>query len=190
MNIYLDGKFGFGLDLENFMKLGLKVEQELTEDEIEEILRKGEFQKIYDKILRFASLRPRSEKEFDSWLRKHKVHSSLHTKLFDKLKRLDFLDDAKFAVWWVGQRLQFKLKSKRELIYELKSKGIDKNIIDDTLAEVNIDEVKVAKKLIDKKKYRWEKLEGFEARKKMSTFLAGKGYGWDIVKQVIREYED
>ena len=30
VNVYLDDKFGFGIDLENFIKLGLKVEQELT----------------------------------------------------------------------------------------------------------------------------------------------------------------
>ena len=58
VNIYLDEEFGFGLDLENFVKLGLKVEQKLSEDEVEEIVKKAEFQKVYDKILRFASLRP------------------------------------------------------------------------------------------------------------------------------------
>lgn len=186
----MDGKFGFGLDLESFVKLGLKAEQELTEDEIAEILKKAEFQKTYDKILRFASLRPRSEKEFESWFRKHKVHTSLHAKLFGKLKRLDFLNDTKFAVWWVDQRLRFKFKSKRELIAELRIKGINKNIIDDVLYDVKIDEVKMAKKLIEKKKYRWDKLEGFEARKKMSAFLARKGYGWDVVKEAIKARED
>ena len=59
VNIYLDGEYGFGLDLENFVKLGLKVEQEFTDEEIEKIIKKAEFQKVYDKILRFGSLRPR-----------------------------------------------------------------------------------------------------------------------------------
>jgi len=45
VNVYLDGKYGFGIDLENFMKMGLKVEQELSEKEISEILKKAEFQK-------------------------------------------------------------------------------------------------------------------------------------------------
>ena len=33
VNIYLDGKFGFGIDLENLVTLRLRVEQELTEEE-------------------------------------------------------------------------------------------------------------------------------------------------------------
>ena len=186
VNIYLDGKFGFGLDLENFVKLGLKVEQNLTERQIEEIVKKAEFQKIYDKILRFGSLRPRSEKEYRVWLMKHKVHESLHQELFNRLKRLDFLNDNKFAVWWIGQRLQFKSKSKKELVQELRIKGIDKEIIDDVLAESKIDEVAMAKKLLKKKKYMWEKLGDFESRKKMSEFLLRKGFNWEVVREVIK----
>ena len=119
VNIFLDGKFGFGLDLENFVKLNLKVGTELSEKRVGEIVKKAEFQKVYEKMLKFATLRPRSKKEFDNWLRKHKVHVSLHPELFNKLKRLEFLNDEKFATWWMEQRLQFKSKSKRELLQEL-----------------------------------------------------------------------
>ena len=118
INIYLDGKFGFGLDLENFVKFGLKVEQELSEERIIEITKKAEFQKVFDRILFFASLRPRSEKEVNNWLKRKKVDESFNNTLLEKLTKLELLDDEKFAVWWVEQRLQFKSKSKREKIKE------------------------------------------------------------------------
>ena len=38
VNVYLDNAFGFGIDLENFVKAGLKVDQELSDKEIEEIV--------------------------------------------------------------------------------------------------------------------------------------------------------
>ena len=186
VNIYLDDKFAFGLDLGNYMKLNLKVEQELTEKEVAEIVKKGEFQKVYDKILQFASLRPRSEKEFKNWLYRKKVHESLHEELFNKLKRLNFLDDEKFATWWVEQRNSFRPKSKRILNQELRIKGIDKEIIENVLADAQIDEAKIAKNLLEKKKYRWKNLDKFEARKKMSAFLARNGFGWDIVKKTVK----
>jgi regulatory protein len=63
VNIYLDGKFAFGIDLDNLVKLDLKVEQELSDEEVADIIKKAEFQKTLDKLLRFATLRPRSEKE-------------------------------------------------------------------------------------------------------------------------------
>jgi regulatory protein len=187
VNIYLDDRFAFGLDLENYMRLNLKVGQELTEKEVEEIVKKGEFQKVYDKILRFASLRPRSEKEFKNWLYRKKVHKSLYKELFDKLRRLDFLDDEKFAVWWVEQRNNFRPKSKRILNQELRIKGINKEIIENVLFEAKIDEAKIAKEMLEKKKYRWKNLNDFEARKKMSAFLARKGFGWDVVKKTVND---
>ncbi len=63
VNVYLDNKFGFGIDLDNFVLLNLKVDRELTEKEVQEIVKKAEFQKIFDKLLRFAMVRPRSGKE-------------------------------------------------------------------------------------------------------------------------------
>lgn len=186
VNIHLDGKFGFGLHLDNFVKLNLKVEQELSEKEVAEIVKKAEFQKTLDKLLRFTTLRPRSEKEINYWLKRKKVHESLEKDLFNKLKRLDLIDDRKFAEWWIGQRIQFKSKSKRELISELRIKGIDKNTIEDVLYGVGIDEVKNAKKLIQKNKYKWKRYNKQTARKKMGEYLARKGFAWEIIKKVIK----
>lgn len=185
--MYLDGKFGFGLDLETFTKFHLKIDQQLSDQEIEKIVEKAEFQKTSDKLLRFATLRPRSKKEIDTWLKKHKIHESLHDKLFNKLKRLELIDDKKFAEWWVGQRLHFKLKSKRELIAELRVKGIGKDTINNLLNKVNVDERGSAQKLLKKRQYKWERLSGFEARKKKSEYLARKGFGWDVIKKVVAD---
>lgn len=191
LNIYLDDRFGFGLDLENFVKFGLKVGQEISDEEIGKIVNESEFQKYYEKILKFGALRPRSEKEYRDWLKKHKVHESLHSKLFNRLKHLDFINDKKFALWWIEQRTTFSTKSKRALIQELRSKGVGKNIIDDVLFESEMDEFKVANKLLEKKKYMWEKLGEYEARIKKSQFLARNGFDWETIKKVLKvDYDD
>lgn len=184
VNIYLGGKFGFGLDLENFVKLNLKVEQELSEKQIAEIIKKAEFQKTLNKLLRFATLRPRSEKEISNWLRKYKVHESLYKKLFSRLKRLDLVDDKKFATWWVNQRNQFRPRSKRELNQELRIKGIPKEIISDVLEKIKIDEVVIAKNMLKKNMCKWKKLDKYKTRQKKSAYLARKGFGWEIIKKV------
>lgn len=187
VNVYLDDKFGFGVDLDNFVKLGLKVGQELTEERVGEVVKKAEFQKTLDKLLRFATLRPRSEKEIGDWMRRKKVHGSLHKKLFDKLKRLDLADDVRFAKWWVEQRQNFRPKSSRILKSELRIKGISKEIIDEVLEETQVDEVKIAGDLIEKKQYRWERFDRMAKKKKMQEYLARKGFGWEVVEKVLKE---
>lgn len=184
VNVYLDDKFGFGIDLDNFVLLHLKVDQELTDEEVIEVVRKAEFQKTLDKLLRFATLRPRSEKEITDYFRRKKVHESMWEELLEKLRHFELIDDLKFAKWWVDQRQNFKPKSKRVLKIELTKKGIVKEIINTVLDDTPIDEEKMAKDLIERKAYKWKGLEPRIARQKMSQYLAGKGFGWDVITKL------
>lgn len=186
VNVYLDDEFGFGIDLDNFVLLHLKVDQELTEKEVEEIVKKAEFQKTWEKLLRFVMVRPRAEKEIRDYFRRKKVHESLHEKLFEKLRHLELIDDEKFAKWWVEQRQAFKPKPKRILIQELRIKGIKSDTIEQVLGEEKVDEEKMARDLIEKKSYKWKGLEPCSARQKMSQYLAGKGFGWDVIEKVVK----
>lgn len=183
VNVYLNDKFGFGINLDNFVLLHLKMNQELTEEEIEKIIKRAEFQKTWDKLLRFATVRPRSEKEINDYFRRKEVHESLHSDLLKKLKHLNLLNDLEFAKWWVDQRLQFKKKSKRVIQMELVQKGIDKDTIDDAFEGTIVDEEKIAKELLTKKMYKWKKLELRDAKQKMSQYLVGKGFNWDIIEK-------
>ena len=185
VNVYLDDKFGFGIDLDNFVLLHLKVDQELTEKEIEDIVKKAEFQKTLDKLLRFAMVRPRSEKEVTDYFRRKKVHESLHDKLLEKLKHLELIDDEKFAKWWIEQRQAFRPKPKRILDQELRIKGVDREIVQRILGEEDVDEEKMAKELIEKKSYKWKNLPTRESRQKKSQYLAGKGFSWDVIEKVL-----
>ncbi|HTK03643.1 MAG TPA: RecX family transcriptional regulator [Alphaproteobacteria bacterium] len=191
VNIYLDDEFGFGIDLDNFVVLGLKINQELTQKEVEEIIKKAEFQKTLDKLLMFATLRPRSEKEIRDWFRRKEVHDSLFGELIARLKKLELLDDIKFAKWLVGQRVEFKSKSKRVIKLELQQKGIARDIIENILDETPIDEEKLAKELLEKKAYKWKGLEPRLTRQKMSQYLTGKGFGWDVISKALNntDYE-
>lgn len=77
VNVYLDGAFGFGIDLDNLVINHIKIGTVLTDEEVQKIIRKAEFQKTLDKLLKFATLRPRSEKEIDEYLKRKKIHESL-----------------------------------------------------------------------------------------------------------------
>jgi regulatory protein len=189
VNIYLDDKFGFGLDLENFVKLGLRVEQELTEEEIKTIIKKAEYQKTSDKLLMFATLRPRSEKEIKTWFYKKQVPESIQSQLIDKLIKLELLNDEAFAKWWVEQRQSFKPKGKSALKAELISKGINRTIIDKVLSSSDLDEKGQARQLVEKKLYRWQGLPELERKKKISDFLLRKGYSWEVIKGILKDEE-
>lgn len=188
VNVYLDGYFGFELDLENFIRLGIKLNQELNENEIDKIKNKAEYAKNFEMLLNFAMLRPRSYKEIREWFFRKKIDEHMHTKLIKKLEKLDLLDDKRFALWWVQQRRAFRPKSKKALVSELVKKGIDKNIIKQTLEEESVDEASLARRELKKKETKWKKYEdAFERKQKQMAYLARKGYAWDVVKKVVEK---
>ncbi len=188
VNVYLDGEFGFGIDLENLLKFNLKIEKELGQDEIEKILEEAEYKDIRDKLLNYASIRPRSEKEIDDWFYKKQVHESLHDRLKKKLRKLDLLDDEEFAKWWVRQRQEFKPRGPKLLYAELLKKGIDKSVINKAIDEQNIHGVNVAYLLLGKKTYRWKAKKDPNTKKKMLDFLARKGFDWDTIKKAVDKF--
>lgn len=186
VNVYLDGVFGFGIDLDNLVLSHIKIGTELTDEEVQKIVRKAEFQKTLDRLLRFATMRPRSEKEIDEYLKRKKVHESMWRDLFEKLKHFELLDDAKFAKWWVDQRLAFKKISSKVLKLELLRKGIKKETIENVLEETPIDEKKMAMELLQKRAYKWEKLDPKTARQKKFQYLAGKGFDWEVITEILK----
>jgi len=190
VNIYLDGKFAFGIDLENLVKFKIKEGNFIEESEIEKIIGAAESQKIWDKLLRFSALRPRSEKEIEDWYKKKNVPESLRKKYLDKLKYLDLVDDFKFAKFWIEQRLSFKPKPVSILKQELRQKGVKQETIDEVLSDFKIDELKQAKNLLEKNQSRWKRLTPDQFKKKASGFLLRKGYNWEIVKEALSLFDE
>lgn len=186
VNVFLDNKFAFGIDLDNLVKFGVRVERNFSGEEIKKIIYAAEFAKTYNRILNFATIRPRSEKEYFDWLKRKEVPISIHKKLFSKLKHLELLDDNKFAAWWIAQRIAFKKKSKKELTFELLKKGIAKSVIDENLANSDIDEPDAARQLYEKNKYKWQKLETEKQKQKAFEFLARRGFDFETIKSVVK----
>jgi regulatory protein len=185
VNVYLDNKFGFAIDLDNLVLLGIKLNRDFDQEELEEIIKKSFFQKTFDKLLMFATLRPRSEKEVKMWFSRRQVPESIHEDLTKRLYKLELLDDQKFAAWWITQRQTFRPRSKRQLMMELAQKGIAKDIVSNALADSEVDESKIAKKLLDKAKYKWERFDDETKRQKKAQYLSQRGFSWEIIKKAI-----
>lgn len=189
VNVFLNEKFAFSVDLETLVKYNLQVGQTLSQEEIEEIIKEGEFQKVYDRVLKFLSYRPRSEKEVGDYLFKKGVGGETKKLVIEKLKKQNLLDDQEFALWWIDQRITFKLSGERLLRSELIKKGIGKEIIDEVLAKKMSEslERKLALKAAQKKLATYQKLPPLEFRQKMSAFLARRGFSWEIIKEIINQ---
>ncbi|HUS52033.1 MAG TPA: RecX family transcriptional regulator [Candidatus Bathyarchaeia archaeon] len=185
VNIYLDGKFAFGLDVDNFLKAGLKVSQELTDKQVGSLVFENEYRKFLDRVYRLLSFRPRSEKEIGDYLARRKSPAEVAEKIGTQLKRSGYLDDWKFAHWWVDQRSTFRPRGKIALRAELRQKGVAKEIIEKAVEK--LDELSLAKKAAKKKLKAYKKLDLQAFREKMIAFLNRRGFSWSTIKPIIDE---
>jgi regulatory protein len=172
VNVYVDEEFAFGIDLDNLVKFGIKINRNFTPEELNTIIKKAELQKIFDNLIRFASMRPSSTKEISMWFYRKQTPPTIQEELKEKLIKLGFLDDFAFAKWWIEQRQTFKPRGKKFLVLELRQKGIDQDTITSLIEESGINEELIAKKLLQKNP------------KNPQSYLARKGISWDIIRKL------
>ncbi len=144
------------------------------------------FNKFYERTLRFLSFRPRSEKEITDYLKKKKSDDLTAKKIVEKLKEHKFLNDEEFAKWWIEQRTRVKPRADRVIKFELIQKGIDKEMINNLLAEGLGSDLKKAESLAEIRMKRLKKIDDKKkVYEKLGRFLASKGFNYDIIKEVI-----
>jgi regulatory protein len=150
------------------------------------------FEKFYKASLNFLSFRPRSEKEMRDYLTKKKCDEQTAQKIIESLLRSKFLDDEEFARRFIEQRTKIKPKANRVIKYELKQKGIARELIDQIFdathgaEDAKASDFSKALDLAQRKMPRYARIE--DKRKvyeKLGRYLASKGFDWDTVKAVI-----
>lgn len=157
-----------------------------------------EFEKFYNKALKFLSYRPRSVEEVRNNLLnsrgrfksvKRNTTPEIADKIIAKLKEYKFLDDTEFVKWWIEQRTNYKPRSLRLIKMELGQKGIDKDLIEKVMEglENKVDDLVSAKKLIERKLPRYKGLERDKKFQKIARFLASKGFSYDIIKEIFKD---
>lgn len=188
-NLFLDGKFAFGLDAETLFKEKLKVGQEIDSDRVDKLIKENELQVNLDRVFNFISYRPRSQKEVLDFLIKKGLGEQTKSAIIKKLEDLEMIDDLKFSRWWLEQRQTFRPEGKRLLQQELRAKGISREIIEQALnGQATKSESETARELLEKKAGRWQSLPPLEFKKKASEFLLRRGFSWELVREAVANY--
>lgn len=151
------------------------------------------FEKFYNRALRFLSFRPRSEQEIRDYLVNKKAEATITEKIISKLREKRFLDDEEFVKWWIDQRTRVKPRAIRVIKMELKRKGIHHELIEaaffDAHLRIKVD-LESAKKLARRKIERYRNLPSEQVYQKVGRFLSSKGFSYDTIKKVLSNVDD
>jgi len=183
VNVYLDGRFAFGLAA--IVAARLKIGQALSDEEIARLGGRDEVEKAYERALNFLSYRPRSEAEVRRNLRRKDLDEEIIEEAILRLIRVGLVDDVEFARYWVDNRMQFNPRGGRALRQELRQRGVSPEIIAEAVGD--LDEEAAARQVAVAGARRYESLPARDFQRKMGAYLARRGFSYGVIKPVIEE---
>lgn len=192
VNVMVDGVYRFSLDIFQVGELGVRVGAEYDEPALQRLEEESQFGKVYTRALEYCLVRPHSAKEVRDYLYKKTrdtrtrtgevkkgVSPAVTQRVFERLLAKSYIDDEKFARFWVENRHWRKGASQRKLRAELQAKGVAAEIIItalDTGGRRDSDELQ---KVIAKKRAR------YPDEQKFTQYLARQGFSFDAIKAAL-----
>lgn len=223
VNIYVNGKYAFSLDVAQVIDMGVKIGRVISEEELADYKKASEFGKAYQRALEWVLMRPRSVRELKDYLKrreiqgeakerkkdwerdreiadliargenvdakrlekraertKNRVRYDFKDLILERLVERGYVDDTKFARYYVENRFVKKGVSHKRLKMELMKKGISQEIIDEVLGERN-DEEEILK-IIAKKRAKY-------TDDKLVTYLCRQGFSYDLARDLVEKTE-
>ena len=102
-------------------------------------------------------------------------------RVFDRLAEKKYVDDENFARFWIENRFVKKGVSQRRLKNELKVKGVDGSVIEKMLANSERSDDDEIRKIIIKKRSRYDSDE------KLVAYLMRLGFNYEDIKDAIED---
>lgn len=195
--LHLDNDDVFFLVYEIFVKSGLRKEDEISESRLSSLVRENRLFHMKQKAFRYLGRRRHSTTELRMKLRSKDYGGELIEEVLGYLTENNYLNDYEFAVQFADENIKNRLWGVNKVKAELLKRGISGATADKVITEKFSEEdvlgnaiVLLRKKIrtIDKKKSGTDKI-----KLKLFSYLAGKGYEYDIIRQsvemILREEE-
>lgn len=188
-NLYVDGEFACGISEDTFLNFGLRTNDEITDETIDEIKKFDEYQYSKKSALDFLSYRIRSVKEITDKLKSRKISAGTIEKTIEHLEKLGLINDEEFAKQLVQSKTGRKPAGKSVIRQKLFQKGISKDVAEKVIEELYSSEKEKELILEVYGKY-LRKVKGqdkFSRRKKMFEYLMRKGFDVDLINELLNE---
>jgi len=190
VNIFVDGVFAIGITLSTLQREGLRIGHVLSDEGWQRLQQAESDNKAWEAALRLLEVRPRAERELrDRLIRKQFTPEQIDS-VIERLRRLELLDDAHFARLWVQNRAATRPKGSQMLRRELLSKGVDRQIVDETVTAA-LDpeaEMRACEQVARQAFRRYAKLtDRQEFQRKLGGMLQRRGFSWETVRPVLQQ---
>ena len=186
-DLYIDGEPAFTLDTRTLQEEGIRKGVEISDEQLHSLVIKSEHRRAKEKALYFLGFRDHTRKELFNKLKRTESEKAAEYAV-NKMIELGFVDDERFARNYAEQLINVKHLSIRGVRQKLFEKGVERDIIDEVLEELEVDPQENIRSLIERKYERY--LNDEKGVKKTVSALQRMGYNWSDINAVIREYTE
>lgn len=185
VNVYIDGDFVCGLQLETAVKYNLKAGVSLTRERLAEIEFDSEKTKALEKASAYISKTMKTEKQLIDYLAGKGYGIAVISFIIEKFKQYGYVDDKEYAAAYI--RSVGGKKGERLIRYELRGKGVSDEDIDSAFSENRTDEdavFAVADKFMRRKEATPENV------KKLYRHLVSKGFSYEDAGRAAERFKE
>ncbi len=140
------------------------------------------------RLQKICSLQEKCISDIMLKLKTWEISEQERDKIIDSLKRDKFIDEERYAVFYVRDKYKINKWGREKIKYALLNKGLLDEVIETALSEIKVEQYDdTLKELLTKKKKEIKSKNLYEIRGKLIRFGTQRGYSFDIVYKLVDE---
>ena len=188
-NVFLDGAFAFGCNVNVVAKFRLREGMTLTPEQVGQIQLGEVKQECFDKAVEYVGSRMHSRAELKKKLARREYGPTVIEAVLDDLARMGYVNDEQFARNKAMTSARNKHHGRRRAFMELIKAGVRGEAAEKALDDVysQTDSTAIARDLAMKQVARLRKLEPVVARRRLVGLLQRRGFDYESIRPVVDE---
>lgn len=182
--LYIDGECAVRLDAETVLGHRFDVGREITDEQLRACIADSDLKRCKDKAMWLIGYRDHSRRELIDKLRRDYSAEAAEAAV-SRLEELGLLDDGRFARRYAADLVNLKHLSARGVRQKLREKGIDRELIDEVMDELQPDEDAAIREILAR---RYPDLGDEKIRRRAVAALTRMGYAYGDIKNALSEY--
>ena len=190
VQLFLDGEAAVKLDTQVFLQSGLKPGDQVSDQELFELIQASDARRAQEKALYLLEYRNYSKRELTEKIARTAASREAAQAAAGRMEELGLIDDRRFGEDYAKELFSRKGYGARRAAQELRRKGLDQELVQELVEKYGSPEQsgENIRRVLEKKYPGWQADE--KVRRRAFAALQRLGYSYQEVREAMGQDED
>lgn len=190
VQLFLDGEAAVKLDAQVFLQSGLKPGDQVSDQELFELIQASDARRAQEKALYLLEYRNYSKRELTEKIARTAASREAAQAAAGRMEELGLIDDRRFGEDYARELFSRKGYGARRAAQELRRKGLDQELVQELVEKYGSPEQSEEniRRVLEKKYPGWREDE--KVRRRAFAALQRLGYSYQEVREAMGQGED